>query len=176
MTNRKDVVVIRPMEGVFWVKCPLCNNEGAFDRTNNMSPSAITKCEGCGAVINFQLLAIRPLRDSLNDDSFKDNDITMLMSKENSDPTPKEKPVEPVVIGTQKLTVEKSAFYYGQVTCPYCLQECVVRYNAPQPYPTQWCPTKNCHAELTIVIWATQLVGGDVSSWYNVNNQTNKGE
>jgi hypothetical protein len=170
----KDVVVVRPMEGVFWVKCPLCNTEGSFDKTSNMSSSSVSKCEGCGATYNFQLLAIKPLRNTLDDESFKDDDITMLMSQESPKTEPEAE--APVVVGTQKLTIEKSAFYFGQVTCPYCLQECTVRYNAPQPYPAQWCPTKNCHAELTVVIWVTQSVGGDVSSWYNVKNQTDKGE
>ena len=167
----RDVVVVRPLKGVFHVKCPLCNVEKNIDKTDGMASTAIEHCEGCGAIYNFQLLAIRPLRDAIDDESLKDDDITLMMSKK-----PDEEIKEaPIVIGTQKLTIEKSVFYAGEIDCPFCNEQCVVRYNAIVPHSAQWCPTKTCKTELVITISAAQIVGGDVSSWYNKNETEPEG-
>jgi hypothetical protein len=102
----------------------------------------------------------------------------MMMAKENDSPFEAYDDSKDMaqVVGTQKLTVEKHAFYMGEVICPFCNEGCVVTYNAPEPHLAQWCPVETCKAELVVTIWVTQSVGGDLTDWYkpNENNAEEK--
>lgn len=173
----REVVVLREIKGIFEVKCPLCNTEQGIDKTNNMYANAITRCEGCGALINFQLLAIRPLHAVLENDEFdEENDITLMLSKKTTTEQitmAKQsnkhdiEQNETKVIGTQKLSIEKSAFYIGEISCPFCHNLSLVRYNAIVPHLAQWCPTESCKAELAITIWVVKQIGGNLTDWYD---------
>ena len=155
-----DVVVIRPMLALIYVKCPFCNTESWLDRTGNFLTSTSFRCDGCGSLFSEELLAIQTLSQAIDQESFGDDDVTAIMAKDLREslkltPSP-----------TQRITIEKNCFYYAMAQCPFCQTSCILRYNAPQPFPAQWCPNEECQAELVITVLANNTVGGNLEDWY----------
>jgi ribosomal protein S27E len=149
-----EVVVVRPMIGLVYVKCPFCNTEGWIDRTGAFAPSTHFRCDGCGALFGDSLVAIQTAVQLID----TEDDLTIIMANDEI--------IKFAANPVKKITMEKSCFYYALVTCPFCQQQTITRYNSPQPYPAQWCPQEKCQAELVTTIWATTDIGGDVSDWY----------
>ena len=150
------------MSGVVYVKCPFCNLESWLDRSGMFHQGAKFKCEGCGALFGEHMVGIHTLRSLIDNDEFKDDDITTIMTKQTVMPEKILLAGQPSPVSSIKL--ERSAFYVATVTCPFCEQECIMRYNATQPHPAQWCP--ECHAELVTTIWAELEPGGNLEEWY----------
>jgi len=161
----KEVVVIRDMVGIFNIKCPLCNTEQVIDRTGKFYLKAKIFCDNCGATIVAQLSGIRQAIHVINDNNWQQNDVPLMMKKEAKVENNTIEQVSP----TNKLTIEKSALYIGTVTCPFCLQNNIVRYYGIAPHSGQWCSSNNCYTELVVTIFTKQAVGGDISNWYKTN-------
>ena len=156
-----EVVVIRPMKALIYTKCPFCNTETWLDRTGNFLPTTRFRCDGCGSLFAEELFGIQTLVKSIDQDCFNDDDVTAVMAKDTAD-----KLMLAAASPTQKLLIEKNCFYYAMVACPFCQTSCITRYNAPQPFLAQWCPNKECQAELVVTIFATNTVGGQIEDWY----------
>jgi len=160
-----EVVVVRPMLALIYVKCPFCNTENWIDRTGTFLTTTRFRCEGCGSLFAEELLAIQTLVRAIDQESLTDDDVTATMAQELQQaltlaPSP-----------TQKLWIERSCFYYAIASCPFCQTSCIVRYNAPAPHSAQWCPNKDCQAELVVTISATNHIGGQIEDWYKSEEQ-----
>jgi len=153
-----DVVVVRAMDGLVYVKCPFCNTEGWIDRTGAFAKNVKFRCDGCGALFGDSLVAVQTLVQLIDSDDFKDDDITAMMTNDEV--------IRLAANPTRKIIMEKSCFYQALVTCPFCNQQSITRYNSPQPFVAQWCPEEKCQAELVTTIWATSEIGGDLTDWY----------
>lgn len=157
-----DVVVVRPMSAMIYVKCPFCNTEGWLDRTGTFLDSTKFRCDGCGALYDETLVAIHSLHSVVSNDDLKDEDITVIMAGEEARELLRLATTSP----TRKITYERTCFHYAMVTCPFCSEQCITRYNSPQPFPAQWCPTEECKAELVTTISAMSEIGGNLEDWY----------
>lgn len=156
-----EVVIIRPMTALIYAKCPFCNTETWLDRTGTFLSTTRFRCDGCGSLFSEELIAIQTLVKAIDQDCFNDEDITAVMAQDDM-----KKILLAAISPTQKITIEKNCFYYALVTCPFCQTACITRYNAPQPFPAQWCPNQSCQSELVVTILATNTIGGQVEDWY----------
>lgn len=161
----KDIVVIRPfLVAYIYMQCPLCETANYIEKSENFYSGAQIRCEGCGANIDMELLAIQDARFLINTDDLKDDDVTALMGKNDKNLILSQ---DNLVISNpvQKIIVEKSAFYFAFVKCPFCQEDVIVRYvKGGEPYPAQWCP--ECGAEMVVTIIVHGAIGGEVSEWY----------
>lgn len=163
----KDIVAIRPLKAAYiYMQCPLCNVTNYIDKGATFFQDAKIRCEGCGANIEMELVALQDARFLINTDDLQDNEITAIFAKENT----QEKITleqDNLVISNpvQKISIEKSAYFYAYVCCPFCEEYSIVRYNQTiQPHVAQWCP--ECGAELVVTVIVKGVVSGEVSHWY----------